>query len=85
MQTLTLPTPTQNISAQYLVSIIDNTMDNLLHGVLHINYPFAEPLYDDTSIDIDWQNSLSNWWKSSRLWLIGSRFCSLALANDWHV
>ncbi|MGP1955000.1 MAG: 2-succinyl-5-enolpyruvyl-6-hydroxy-3-cyclohexene-1-carboxylic-acid synthase, partial [Arsenophonus sp. NC-QC1-MAG3] len=33
----------------------------------------------------DWKNSLNNWWQSSTPWLVGSRSCSLALANDWHV
>ncbi len=66
------------------MSIIDNTMNNLLHGVLHINCPFAEPLYGDTSAQIDWKNSLDNWWQSFTPWLVGSRSCSLALPNDWH-
>ncbi len=84
-QTLALPTPTLNISAQCLVSIIDNTMNNLLHGSLHINCPFAEPLYGNISTQIDWKNSLASWWESSLPWLIGSRSCSLSLVTDWHV
>ncbi|WP_339053881.1 2-succinyl-5-enolpyruvyl-6-hydroxy-3-cyclohexene-1-carboxylic-acid synthase [Arsenophonus endosymbiont of Crataerina pallida] len=84
-QTLALPSPTQAINAQWLVSTIDNAMNNLSHGTLHINCPFAEPLYGDSSAQIDWQNSLASWWQSSTLWLIGSRSSSLALVVDWHV
>ncbi len=60
-------------------------MNNFLHGVLHINCQFAEPLYGSTSLQIDWQDLLDNWWQSSTPYLIESRSCSLALANDWHV
>ncbi len=52
-QTLALPNPTQAINAQWLVSTIDNAMNNLSHGTLHINCPFAEPLYGDSSAQID--------------------------------
>ncbi|HGJ5858624.1 MAG TPA: 2-succinyl-5-enolpyruvyl-6-hydroxy-3-cyclohexene-1-carboxylic-acid synthase [Arsenophonus nasoniae] len=84
-QTLTLPSPTQNISAQWLVSTIDNAMNNLSHGALHINCPFAEPLYGEASTQIDWQNSLAGWWQSSTPWLQGDVSRSLALVTDWHV
>lgn len=84
-QTLALPSPTQAINAQWLVSTIDNAMNNLSHGTLHINCPFAEPLYGDSSAQIDWQSSLASWWQSSTPWLIGSRSSSLALVVDWHV
>ncbi len=45
----------QDISAQYLVSVIDNTMNDLLHGILHRNCSFYEPLYGETSAKINWK------------------------------
>ncbi|HGJ5891613.1 MAG TPA: 2-succinyl-5-enolpyruvyl-6-hydroxy-3-cyclohexene-1-carboxylic-acid synthase [Arsenophonus apicola] len=84
-QTLTLPSPTQDISAQWLISTIDNAMNNLSHGAVHINCPFAEPLYGQASAQIDWQNSLASWWQSSTPWLSGGGCHSLALVTNWHV
>lgn len=74
-----------SISAQWLISIIDNAMNNLSHGALHINCPFAEPLYGETLAQIDWQNSLASWWQSSTPWLSGDGSYSLALVTDWPV
>lgn len=60
-------------------------MNNLFHGALHINCPFAEPLYGEALAQIDWQNSLASWWQSSTSWLMGSGSCTLALVTDWHI
>lgn len=46
-QTLSLPRPTQDIPASWLVSTIDNALAALHSGAVHINCPFAEPLYGD--------------------------------------
>ena len=84
-QTLALPRPTQAISTQWLVSTIDNAMNNLVYGALHINYPFAEPLYGEVSAKIDWQNSLVSWWQSTSPWLVDGKNRSPVLVADWHV
>ncbi|SUP91233.1 2-succinyl-5-enolpyruvyl-6-hydroxy-3-cyclohexene-1-carboxylate synthase [Yersinia pseudotuberculosis] len=44
-----LPRPTPDISARWLVSTLDSAMAQLQHGALHINCPFAEPLYGGMS------------------------------------
>lgn len=46
-QTLSLPRPTQDIPASWLVSAIDNALAALHSGAVHINCPFAEPLWRD--------------------------------------
>jgi len=69
-QTVSLPRPTQDIPASWLVSTVDHAMETLRGGALHINCPFAEPLYgelDDTGLD--WQRSLGDWWGSEKPWL----------------
>ncbi|MDG6692552.1 2-succinyl-5-enolpyruvyl-6-hydroxy-3-cyclohexene-1-carboxylic-acid synthase, partial [Staphylococcus aureus] len=43
--TLDLPRPTPSIPAAWLISAIDEKMGALKAGALHINTPFAEPLY----------------------------------------
>ena len=69
-QTLNLPRPTPDIPARWLASAVDSAMAQLSHGALHVNCPFAEPLYgdDDGSADA-WSNGLGEWWQDSRPWL----------------
>ena len=47
VQSLDLPRPTPEISARWLVSALDNTLAHQTHGAVHINCPFAEPLYGE--------------------------------------
>jgi 2-succinyl-5-enolpyruvyl-6-hydroxy-3-cyclohexene-1-carboxylate synthase len=69
-QTLNLPRPTPDISARWLVSAIDNGISALSHGALHINCPFAEPLYGEQGDDyLDWSQSLGDWWQGTQPWL----------------
>lgn len=83
-QTLNLPRPTPDISAQWLVSAIDNGISALNHGALHINCPFAEPLYGEEGDDfLDWSQSLGDWWQDDQPWL---RYCAPrphAAQPDW--
>ncbi|HEJ7944467.1 TPA: 2-succinyl-5-enolpyruvyl-6-hydroxy-3-cyclohexene-1-carboxylic-acid synthase [Serratia liquefaciens] len=67
---LDLPRPTPDISASWLVSTLDSAMARLHHGALHINCPFAEPLYggDEQQYD-DWSATLGDWWQGSQPWL----------------
>jgi len=69
-QTVSLPRPAQEIPARWLVSTLDNALGSLHGGAVHINCPFAEPLYgelDDSGLE--WQNALGSWWQSDRPWL----------------
>ncbi|MBJ2065958.1 2-succinyl-5-enolpyruvyl-6-hydroxy-3-cyclohexene-1-carboxylic-acid synthase [Serratia odorifera] len=65
-----LPRPTPDIPASWLVSTVDSAMAQLLHGALHINCPFAEPLYGgDQRQYADWSDALGEWWHDSHPWL----------------
>lgn len=69
-QTVSLPRPAQEIPARWLVSTLDNALGMLHGGAVHINCPFAEPLYgelDDSGLE--WQRALGSWWQSDRPWL----------------
>jgi 2-succinyl-5-enolpyruvyl-6-hydroxy-3-cyclohexene-1-carboxylate synthase len=55
---------------RWLVSTIDQALGALHSGGIHINCPFAEPLYgemDDTGVE--WQQQLGAWWQSDKPWL----------------
>lgn len=63
-ETLSLPRPTPDISAAWLVSSIDSAMARLDHGALHINCPFADPLYgEDDDGQQGWSAALGCWWQ----------------------
>ncbi|PWC18135.1 2-succinyl-5-enolpyruvyl-6-hydroxy-3-cyclohexene-1-carboxylic-acid synthase [Brenneria corticis] len=82
---LNLPRPTADIPARWLVSTLDSAMAQLTHGVLHINCPFAEPLYgaDDEAAYRDWLTTLGDWWRSREPWLREMRQTTLAVQPDW--
>jgi 2-succinyl-5-enolpyruvyl-6-hydroxy-3-cyclohexene-1-carboxylate synthase len=83
-QALSLPRPTQDIPASWLVSTLDDALGSLRSGALHINCPFAEPLYgemDETGLD--WQQSLGNWWQSDKPWLQAQTHLQSAKQRDW--
>jgi 2-succinyl-5-enolpyruvyl-6-hydroxy-3-cyclohexene-1-carboxylate synthase len=83
-QTLSLPRPSQDIPARWLVSSIDNALGQLHSGGVHINCPFAEPLYgemDDTGLE--WQQALGNWWQSEKPWLRESLQLESEKQRDW--
>lgn len=83
-QSLMLPRPTQDISAKWLVTAIDNGMNQLRHGAFHINCPFAEPLYGDMEGEYQWQKSLGEWWNSTHPWLNEPLTNTVALVADWY-
>ncbi|CAI0889640.1 2-succinyl-5-enolpyruvyl-6-hydroxy-3-cyclohexene-1-carboxylic-acid synthase [Serratia quinivorans] len=65
-----LPRPTTDIPANWLVSTVDSAMARLQLGALHINCPFAEPLYGgDEQQYADWSATLGDWWQGSHPWL----------------
>ena len=83
---LNLPRPSQDIPARWLVSTLDSAMSQLTSGALHINCPFAEPLYgvmDDTGLS--WQNALGQWWQSDIPWLREMRATGVVIQPDWPV
>ena len=83
-ETLSLPRPTRDIPARWLVSTVDNALGGLRAGALHINCPFAEPLYgemDDT--DLEWQQALGDWWQSDKPWLRAPAALSSPQQRDW--
>ena len=83
---LNLPRPSQDIPARWLVSTLDSAMSQLEGGALHINCPFAEPLYgvmDDTGLL--WQKALGQWWESDQPWLREMRATGVIHQSDWPV
>ena len=83
-ETLSLPRPVRDIPARWLVSTIDNAVGTLRHGALHINCPFAEPLYGEMDdADLDWQQALGDWWQSDKPWLRVPTQLESPKQRDW--
>lgn len=84
-QVLNLPRPTPDLPARWLVSAIDGAVGELTHGALHINCPFAEPLYgpDDDAVYQDWLATLGEWWQTRTPWLRVSHPTAVAVEPDW--
>lgn len=82
--TLDLPRPTPEISARWLVSALDNTLAQQTHGAVHINCPFAEPLYgEDNGEHQDWLLALGDWWQGHQPWLSYSQVLPAIAQPDW--
>ncbi|PHM75080.1 2-succinyl-5-enolpyruvyl-6-hydroxy-3-cyclohexene-1-carboxylic-acid synthase [Xenorhabdus kozodoii] len=85
-RTLALPRPTIEIPASWLVSSIDNEMSNLKQGALHINCPFAEPLYgNEITAHQDWLQTLGAWWQGDKPWLAQPESHTTIKAVDWDI
>ena len=79
-----LPRPSQDIPARWLVSTLDEAIGSIKAGAVHINIPFAEPLYgelDDTGLA--WQQTLGEWWRSDAPWLRMSEGQACLKQRDW--
>lgn len=79
-----LPRPTQDIPARWLVSTVDSALGQQTSGGVHINCPFAEPLYgapDETGIG--WLNELGDWWQGDKPWLREVYGREIAKQRDW--
>lgn len=79
-----LPRPTQDIPARWLVSTIDSALGQQSSGGVHINCPFAEPLYgapDDAGSD--WLNELGDWWQGEKPWLREVYGREITKQRDW--
>lgn len=67
---LSLPRPTADISARWLVSAIDSLLAQNEFGAVQINCPFAEPLYGgDPAAFQAWHKALGSWWQDDQPWL----------------
>lgn len=83
-ETLSLPRPTRDIPARWLVSTVDNALGALRAGALHINCPFAEPLYGEMDeTDLAWQQALGDWWQSDKPWLSAPATLCSPKQRDW--
>ncbi|MBE2897631.1 2-succinyl-5-enolpyruvyl-6-hydroxy-3-cyclohexene-1-carboxylic-acid synthase [Pasteurellaceae bacterium 20609_3] len=69
---LNLPRPSQALSAQWLLSVLSDALyQQQRGGVVHINVPFAEPLYgaDESAVSAHpWLEPIQPWLKSSQHW-----------------
>lgn len=77
-----LPRPTPEISARWLAATLDEAIAGA--GVLHINCPFAEPLYgpqDDAWRE--WLTPLDESMPQAMPWVIHSAPAGLAAQRDW--
>ncbi|OOF47372.1 2-succinyl-5-enolpyruvyl-6-hydroxy-3-cyclohexene-1-carboxylic-acid synthase [Rodentibacter trehalosifermentans] len=69
-----LPKPNADYSAQWLVSLLDQALFQQTQqpGVVHINVPFAEPLYEAQESAIDshpWLAPLQRWLSHYKPWI----------------
>ncbi|MBK5145311.1 2-succinyl-5-enolpyruvyl-6-hydroxy-3-cyclohexene-1-carboxylic-acid synthase [Budviciaceae bacterium BWR-B9] len=83
-KSLSLPRPTPDISAAWLASTLDQALSEQKQGALHINCPFAEPLYGgDASAYADWSETLGDWWQGDKPWLINDNKRMVTQQSDW--
>jgi len=83
-QSLALPRPTDDIPARWLVSTLDNALSTLQGGAIHINCPFAEPLYGDMDqTGLAWLQALGDWWLQDTPWLRSAQAGIGQPQQDW--
>jgi 2-succinyl-5-enolpyruvyl-6-hydroxy-3-cyclohexene-1-carboxylate synthase len=85
---LDLPRPSPDIPARWLVCALDEALSTSLAGVVHINCPFAEPLYGQNEETPDeWSLSLGDWWDNDQPWLAMTHnetdAAALTAQTDW--
>ncbi|QKJ58419.1 2-succinyl-5-enolpyruvyl-6-hydroxy-3-cyclohexene-1-carboxylic-acid synthase [Serratia fonticola] len=79
-----LPRPSPDIPARWLVSTLDSAMARLRQGALHINCPFAEPLYGgDEQLYEQWSAELGDWWQDTHPWLCEMDPHQVIKQPDW--
>ncbi|MDO4688217.1 MAG: 2-succinyl-5-enolpyruvyl-6-hydroxy-3-cyclohexene-1-carboxylic-acid synthase [Plesiomonas sp.] len=69
---LNLPRPTPDIPVRWLLSELDTAMHRQAQegGAVHVNCPFAEPLYgNDTSLYQEWMQPVADWLGGDTPWL----------------
>lgn len=81
---LNLPRPTPEIPARWLVSALDTLLAGQKSGAVHINCPFAEPLYGEDNDDYrSWVDDLGEWWHGQDPWLHYPAAPGVPLMPDW--
>ncbi len=82
---LNLPRPTPDIPARWLASAVDALLQQDPSGAVHLNCPFADPLYgdDDTQAFQCWHDTLGNWWQDDARWLTLTVSQHTPVASDW--
>lgn len=79
-----LPRPSPDIPASWLVSTLDSAMARLRQGALHINCPFAEPLYGGDEQQYEqWSAELGDWWQDTHPWLCEMDPHQVIKQPDW--
>nr|WP_024965147.1 2-succinyl-5-enolpyruvyl-6-hydroxy-3-cyclohexene-1-carboxylic-acid synthase [Pantoea sp. IMH] len=82
--TLNLPGPSPAISARWLVSAVDALLGQHPFGAVHLNCPFAEPLYGgDPDAFQHWWDTLGNWWQSTQPWLQYEAEADIRVHEEW--
>ncbi len=81
---LNLPRPTPDIAANWLVAAVDNLQAASPWGPLHINCPFAQPLYDEDSGEYQpWRAELGDWWQGPHPWVCHNVSQPQLMQDDW--
>ncbi|MDY3122920.1 MAG: 2-succinyl-5-enolpyruvyl-6-hydroxy-3-cyclohexene-1-carboxylic-acid synthase [[Actinobacillus] rossii] len=73
--TVNLPKPNQNYAAKWLISTIEQAcfQQSVKNGVIHINAPFSEPLYEAHVENIDthpWLTPVQRWLAQNKRWTV---------------
>lgn len=59
-------------------------MGHLRSGALHVNCPFAEPLYGELNDGgLSWQRALGDWWQDDKPWLCEAHQSVAVKQDDW--
>ncbi|XBS68618.1 2-succinyl-5-enolpyruvyl-6-hydroxy-3-cyclohexene-1-carboxylic-acid synthase [Acerihabitans sp. KWT182] len=85
-QSVNLPRPTPDIPASWLTSTLDQALST--SQTVHINCPFAEPLYGPDEREDPWSQALGTWWRDEGPWLarshgVGDDAVPLAEWAEW--
>ncbi len=79
-----LPRPTPEIDARWLAATLDEAIAAAQTGALHINCPFAEPLYGpEDDAWRDWLAPLDEWQQQQRPWLSHHASSAATPQPDW--
>ncbi|MCX8956591.1 2-succinyl-5-enolpyruvyl-6-hydroxy-3-cyclohexene-1-carboxylic-acid synthase [Erwinia psidii] len=81
---LNLPSPSPDIPARWLVAVVDGLLQQHRAGAVHLNCPFAEPLYGgDPAAWQAWHDELGEWWCDDQPWTAMPVTLPLSVQADW--
>lgn len=81
---LNLPSPSPEIPARWLVAVVDGLLQQHQSGAVHLNCPFAEPLYGgDPAAWQTWHDPLGDWWFDDQPWTAMPAKMTLIPQSDW--